>query len=93
MEIVSEKIVKANKTHRCDGCDFYLDGYSWSDFTFSQKKELLKAARDKWKILKGQQYRRASVSDGSSIWTFKVRIDVDAFLDKHGIYQEVNEYH
>lgn len=91
MQTIHTQVVTSRKDHNCNGCAVYLDGYNWNDFSFSQKKELVRVVRDKFKIKKGQKYLRSAVTDGSEIWTFKVRIDVDDFLMKHGIYEEVNE--
>ena len=92
MECIYQNKVTARKDHVCNGCQVYLSEYSAQDFPFSQKKELIQAAKDGFKIKKGQKYLRCTVVHSGNIWTFKVRIDIDVFLTKHGIYQEVNQY-
>lgn len=92
METIFQKERTSRKDRRCNGCDLYLSEYNWNDFTFSQKKKLLNAARDGFKILKGQKYISCTVVDSGDIWRFNVRLDIDLFLHEEGIYEEVNQY-
>ena len=51
------KIRTARKSYRCDACEFIFDlEGDYSDLTYSEKKALVRARRNKYRIMKGDKY-------------------------------------
>jgi len=48
---------KASKSYNCDASDWILnDGRGWSEYTWSERKALVLARKNKWRIQKGDKY-------------------------------------
>lgn len=89
MAILSDKVRRANKDHKCDAC------YWWDRSNFGQKDVtdvewlvIETAKREGWKILKGSQYVFQSFVYDGDIQTFKARLDVDEVCRKYELYPE-----
>lgn len=82
--VITETYPKARKAHICEACiELFNSGLSGTDLnlTFAEKRALVKARRDNWKIKKGQRYYRQFNGDGGYVWSWKARIDIFKILE------------
>lgn len=78
----------ARKDYPCEASQLIINVCDWSMFTFAEKRMLVKARRDGWKIKKGQQYVKCS-GKWEGEWTeFRARPEMNDLCQKYNIYQE-----
>jgi len=70
--LISNEVLTARKDHRCMASDFVReDLVNLIDcLSFTEKRELVKARRNKWMVKKGERYIRQCLK-GDGIYTFK----------------------
>jgi hypothetical protein len=69
----------ASKLYPCDACAaWHRSGYGQQDVSEDDWLIIEGAKADKWKILKGEQYRKIVYKDGGEFVTYRARIDMDA---------------
>jgi len=69
----------ASKDCACDACAaWHRSGYGQSDVSADDWLIIEGAQADKWKIRKGEQYRKIVYKDGGEFVTYRARIDMDA---------------
>lgn len=56
--------------------------------TFTEKRQIVKAKQNRWKILKGNKYIRQSVKYEGRIYTFKAIPDMHKLCLKYDWYPE-----
>jgi len=78
--ILSDELVVAKKHHLCDASQKWLrSGYEGSDCdTGDQRKAVLAAEADNWRILPGQKYRKCKGIYDGEFFTYRARIDMDS---------------
>lgn len=91
MQIIHESTPKARKDYTCDACIFLQDNLTDTMYhlTFSEKREVVKARRAGWKILKGETYMRQFNRDGGDTWTFRGRPAIHAICLEYELYPEL----
>lgn len=63
--ILRESYQIARKDYECDACELVLEGLGDGYYTFFEKKEIVRAKRNEWKIKKGDKYfLHVGISDG-----------------------------
>lgn len=87
--VLSESTPIARKDHRCIACEWVFDaGHNIEDFSMREKRLLVKARKNKYKIVKGQKYiRQGNIQDGE-LYTFKAIPEIHQICLDHDIYCE-----
>jgi len=89
-QIGSTTYPKARKQHNCMASDWivnYLqDVVEMCDY--SEKRELVKARRNKWKILPGQKYVRQAMVWEDKLGTFKAIPAMHDIRIKYSLYED-----
>tara|TARA_R110000764_G_scaffold146819_1_gene234604 strand:- start:3658 stop:3930 length:273 start_codon:yes stop_codon:yes gene_type:complete len=85
--VLSESEPVVRKEHNCDASDWILSaGIDGVGFSISEKRALVKARRNKWKISKGQKYiRQGNIQDGE-LYTFKAIPELHSICLKCNLY-------
>lgn len=89
--ILSDTKHIARKTHVCNACEWVenivVDNLHDYNFTCTELREIVKARRNKWQIVPGQQYRKVvEVIDGRlEVW--RALPAIDAICRKYDIYE------
>lgn len=79
----------ARKNYSCDACQALLDsGYRMIDFTFSERKDIVRAQRKSWTIKKGQKYIRQVSVDNGEFSTYKAIPEIDKICFKYKLFSE-----
>lgn len=91
--LINHKEVKAaRKNYSCDACEWILQGGSFNELstdfklTFSEKRSLVKAKQNDYKILKGESYLRQFIADGSDSYEFVAIPEIHAICIKFELY-------
>lgn len=90
MELISSETPKARKEHRCMACDFLRDDLpnTVSYLNFSEKRDVVKARRNNWKIQKGEVYTKQFLKDGGDVYGFKAITAIHDICIDHDLYPE-----
>jgi hypothetical protein len=80
----------AKKQHDCMASEWIVNALSdiVGMCNYSEKRELVKARRNKWKILPGQKYLRQAMVWGGSLGTFKAIPEMHCICVKYDIYED-----
>lgn len=88
IETLSETNPKARKDHYCMACEWLLNEGEWYRFSFAEKRKIVKAKRNQWKIKKGETYiNQRNIFDGS-IYTYKAITAIHDICIKHDIFAD-----
>ena len=88
IECILDMRPKARKEHNCDACDLILNDLASlvDELTFSEKREIVKARRNNWKIQKGEIYVRQSNKMDGEFYTFKAILPIHEICLDHEVY-------
>lgn len=93
--LISEKLVRARKDYYCDACHFLLGGendlrklFNDYSFTFAEKRALVNARENRFKIKKGDLYVKQCVSLDNSLFTFRAILEIHQINIKYDTYEE-----
>jgi hypothetical protein len=87
--VLSESEPTARKDYDCDACAWVLNnGIYGMGFTMKEKRALVKARRNRWKIIKGQKYIKQGNVQNGEIYTFKAIPEIHEICLKHDLYCE-----
>ena len=87
-DLIHEENRRARKTYDCmayewlENCLFDCDG-----LTFTERRALVTANRERGKILPGMEYVRQALRDGGDIYTFRARPELHAICVKLDMYE------
>ena len=87
--VLSESMPTARKSHICSACEWVVaHGVDGMGFSFAEKREIVKAKRNKWNIVKGQKYiRQSNIQDGE-LYCFKAIPEIHEICLKYDLYEE-----
>jgi len=89
MEILSDRLVMARKSHTCDACSAWLSNADINEPITPDEKLVLDGVKaDGWKILKGQVYRRVTGKWDGEMGTMRMRQDMDSIVSRHDLWDE-----
>ena len=85
--VISESKPVARKEHDCYACEWLLaNGVNGMGYSFFELRQIAKAKRNKWKIVKGQKYvKQNNVFDGM-VYTYKAIPEIHEICLKHNLY-------
>jgi hypothetical protein len=86
--VISESRPTARKEHDCGACEWLLAyGVNGMGYSFSELREVVKAKRNNWKIMKGQKYVRQTNTFEGQLYTFKVIPEIHNICLKYNLYE------
>jgi hypothetical protein len=85
--VLSEGYRTARKDHVCNACEWLNADSDYSYMTFSEKREIVKARRNKWQIKKGQRYFYQSNKQDGELGTFRAIPEINDICREHDLYQ------
>lgn len=89
MEILTDKLVMARKSHTCDASSAWLRNANIDEPLTNDERLILDAVKaDGWKILKGQVYRRITGKWDGEMGTMRMRQDMDSIVTRHELWDE-----
>ena len=89
MKILNESLRKARKDYYCDACPYVRDSLKRKDeFTISELREIAKAKRNNWKIIKSQEYLAQTQVDSGDIYTVRVIPAIHEICLKYDLYPD-----
>ena len=88
VEILSQSTQKANKDYHCDASEWLMNnGFGYCDFSFSEKRVIAKARRNKYRITKGDMYLKQNNKFSGEIYTFRAIPEIHAICINHDLYE------
>ncbi len=79
----------ASKDYACDACAaWHRSGYGQQDVSTDDWLIIEGAQADKWKIRRGEKYRKIVYKDGGEFVTYRARIDMDALAMRLELFEE-----
>jgi hypothetical protein len=89
--LIAEQMVKSSrKDYQCQAA-YWLHECGLNNLpkmNFSEYREIIKAKRQSWKVLKGQSYTKQFIVDGGQSWTFRAIPELHKICLKYEIYPE-----
>ena len=80
----------ASKDYACDACAaWHRSGYGQQDVSTDDWLIIEGAQADKWKIRRGEKYRKIVYKDGGEFVTYRARIDMDALAMRLELFEEI----
>ena len=80
----------ASKDYACDACAaWHRSGYGQQDVGADNSLIIEGAQADKWKIQRGEKYRKLVYKDGCEFVTYRARSDMDALAMRLGLFEEI----
>lgn len=86
--IINSSTPKAKKDYICNAIEWVVNSDCWCDLTFTEKKEMVKAKRNKWKIKKGQVYYKQVGIWNGDFGVFRAIPSIDNICQRLELYQE-----
>ena len=96
--IGQDKIVTARKNYGCDACVWITeagldtdDGFL-DELSFSEKRSLVKARRNGWRVMKGEKCMTSTLvsCDGGIIMTWRAIPEIHEINQRHGMYEDAD---
>lgn len=86
--VIQTKYPKARKDHTCDACYWLCQGLEFvsHNLSFREKRAIVRARRNGWKIKKGETYVRATVKQDGELATFRAIPEIDQICTETGLY-------
>lgn len=87
--MLSDKIHQAKKHYSCDACELWLNsGLKEIDVSPNDWLIVEGAMADKWKILPGREYRKATFVHGNYFVTYRGRLDMDSLCSRLDLFPD-----
>lgn len=90
-KVLSHGTYTAREIHTCNACEWIenevIDTLGDYEFTLSELKAIVRARRNGWRIMPGQQYIRIVELIDGEIVTWRALPEIDAICRKHDIYE------
>lgn len=93
MRVIAGSRHVARKAHTCNACEWIenvvVDDLYYYKFTYAELREIVKARRNRWRIMPGQEYVRQVQIYDNGIYTWRAIPAIHAICLKHDIYEYV----
>ena len=88
-KVLSEYRPTAIREHDCMACEWILNGggIDGAGFTRPELRTLSRARKNKWKIIKGQEYIRQGNTHDGEIYTFRAIPEIHKICLKYDLYE------
>jgi hypothetical protein len=92
--VLREKVRTARKEYSCSASEWFLNGYSITEFIddyklpFSERRILAKAKAERFKVLPGTKYLEQTGVYEGDFACLKCRLDMVELINKYGINEE-----
>jgi hypothetical protein len=87
-EIIEQTEPIARKDHDCMACEWLVNSDIIDYLTFSEKRAVVRAKRNGWKIKKGQQYIRQFNKGCGEVWVFKAIPEIHDICLEYDLYED-----
>lgn len=87
-DLLRELNPKARKNYPCQASEWIFNMFEPEDFTFSEKRDLVRARRNGFKIHKGEDYTYQSLVDAGEFSTFRAITALHEMCIKYDIYED-----
>lgn len=77
----------ARKTYRCMASEWIENVLNDEEWTYAELRQLVKARRQNWQILPGQQYVKQVAVDNGEFYTFRAIPEMHALCLKYDLYE------
>jgi hypothetical protein len=85
---LSESTHIATKDYRCWACDWISNLLHEYEFTFAERRAIVKARKNGWRIKKGEKYIVQNNVQNGEFYSFKAIPAIHEICLKHDIYEE-----
>lgn len=89
-EVLRITYQKARKDYHCNACYWLCEGLDdifWN-LSYREKRAIVRARRNGWKIKKGETYVRATIKDDGRLHTYRAIPAIDILCGETGIYNK-----
>ena len=87
MRVLWDTTHVARKAYRCDACDIWCrSGFGERDVSADDWLVAQGCEADRWKIRRGQRYRRVVYVDGRRLVNYRGRLDMDDLCERHNLF-------
>jgi hypothetical protein len=84
------RMVKARKHHTCMASEWLVNScdhpFALEDFSFTERRQIVIARRQHWRILPGQVHHVSVLKQDGEIYTFRAIPDIHAICLNHDLY-------
>lgn len=88
VQCIRETKIKAARMGRdCDASLFIREAMGGFKFTFAERRAIVKARSESWRILKGQPYIQQFNRGEDGTYTFNARPEIHAICVKYDFYR------
>lgn len=88
IRVLSNSTHTAAKNHHCSACEWIRESLNDYDFTFTERRTIVKARRNGWMIKTGEKYFvQNNVQDGE-FYVFKAIPAIHEICLEHDIYED-----
>ena len=89
IKVLSGHKPTAIREHECMACEWILngDGINGMGFTRPELRALSRARKNKWRIVKGQEYIKQGNTYEGEVYTFKAIPEIHAICLKYNLYE------
>jgi hypothetical protein len=89
MDIIREATPTARNDYNCDACEWLVNnGCDWTDYTYAERRLIVKARRNKWRIQKGDKYYLQVNNYYGDFGQFRAIPEMNDICIKYELYQQ-----
>jgi hypothetical protein len=85
---ISHATPVAKKDYPCNASEWVYESLMYVKFTFSEKRDIVKAKRNGWKVKKGEKYIRQFNTEGGDTWAYIAIPAMDELCQKYDLFPE-----
>lgn len=86
--LLQEKKHVARKPYECQACYWIREAGNWGWLSFAERRIVVKAKQNGWKIQPGETYIYQFLVEGSERWSFRAIPEMHEICEKYDLYPE-----